>query len=392
MRQYFGVFKKRLDINKLEKEKDEKEKEKNISNIEGSSLELGKIQKNNDDELSNNSGVETVVSELGNIPETVSPTDIELELSEDNIEQPSGVESEQDDIEIRPPTPPLKEDKVPTPPKSPLEITTTSFIYDLPTRNTESKEETPAEKELNKKLITFQKSVNDLIETSLRLKNIEFTFLSENKKDIILELRKNNPSKEVIFKYIDDITSFETNFIDTENDVDRLNKFLEKLKDNIIRTRIRMMYGIQVKDNNDIIYYFNEILKILKQMKKDKGEKRVRGTIGRNIKEVVKRNDDFKGEDKGSGMKLIVRAVIAEMNEINKLFTLYQVFAQQLGIKDILSNMKRKDVSEIDEALSFINKTVTDADVGGRRKTQEIKIKIKEKKHQKDKKEQEEKQ
>ena len=70
MRQYFGVFKKRLDINKLEKEMDEKEKEKNISNIEGSSLELGKIQKNNDDELSNNSGVETVVSELGNIPET----------------------------------------------------------------------------------------------------------------------------------------------------------------------------------------------------------------------------------------------------------------------------------------------------------------------------------
>ena len=169
-----------------------------------------------------------------------------------------------------------------------------------------------------------------------------------------------------------------------ENDVDRLNKFLEKLKDNIIRTRIRMMYGIQVKDNNDITYYFNEILKILKQMKKDKGEKRVRGTIGRNIKEVVKRNDDFKGEDKGLGMKLIVRAVIAEMNEINKLFTLYQVFAQQLrGIKDILSNMKRKDVSEIDEALSFINKTVTDADVGGRRKTQKLRLKLKKKKHRK---------
>jgi len=63
---------------------------------------------------------------------------------------------------------------------------------------------------------------------------------------------------------------------------------------------------------------------------------------------------------------------------------LYQVFAQQLrGIKDILSNMKGEEVSEIDDALSFINKTVTDADVGGRRKTQKLRLKLKKKNHRK---------
>ena len=401
MRQYFGVFKKRFNVNEIENE----------------------LENNQDEAIVAGPGVETVISEINDVAKSTSPTDIQLELSDDDIKQPNGVQSDIDTIDLRPPTPPLvdeeeiklnqtrpptpplPEENIPLPPLSPSKkepkrlsskklpaLNNNNNKQETSSQNeskndkddNKDKDENPAKKELDKKLVTFQKSLNDLINTSVRLKNIEFTTISENKKDIIKQLRKNHPSKEVIFKYIDDITNKELKLVDIDDDTNRLDNFLSKLKELEIISRIRMVYGIQVKDNNDIIYYFNEILKILKQIKTKKGEKRVRGTIGRNIKEVVKGNNDFKGEDKGPGMKLIVRAVISEMNEINKLFTLYQVFAQQLrGIKDILSNMKGEEVSEIDEALSFINKTVTDADVGGRRKTQRLRLKLKKKKHSK---------